>query len=217
MLTNQGCSGEMLTTAEESLSTGVKDAEDRLTVFDCANAPGGNPHTHEDLKKQKALPPEHGTKTEDDECKLVQREWSEYSVQKEGTPSKDNQEVDNYLDFGEMDSEIVTANLSNAGCEILPGEIKEENATDYSHYEYKHTSLNFKMNLKVEECNNKTLDQVLTDEVQPFTLDEDFDYDCVRLKPKYTEAELKTISALSKQKTDSGEFNAEKLKDIADS
>ncbi|XP_038664190.1 intraflagellar transport-associated protein isoform X1 [Scyliorhinus canicula] len=171
----------------------------------------------EDLKKQKALPPEHGTKTEDDECKLVQREWSEYSVQKEGTPSKDNQEVDNYLDFGEMDSEIVTANLSNAGCEILPGEIKEENATDYSHYEYKHTSLNFKMNLKVEECNNKTLDQVLTDEVQPFTLDEDFDYDCVRLKPKYTEAELKTISALSKQKTDSGEFNAEKLKDIADS
>ncbi|XP_072322704.1 uncharacterized protein iftap isoform X3 [Scyliorhinus torazame] len=47
----------------------------------------------EDLKKQKALPPEYGTKTKVDECKLVQREWSENSGQKGGKPSKDDQET----------------------------------------------------------------------------------------------------------------------------
>ncbi|XP_041053577.1 intraflagellar transport-associated protein [Carcharodon carcharias] len=164
--------------------------------------------TEEDLKKQKVSPPEVGSTTEDNQYKLVQREWSENSRQKGGETPKDDQEVGNYIGIEEMDSEKVTAHRSDAGRDILPGEIKEESAADYSHCECKYTSLNFKVNPNVEEFNNKTPDQVLTDEVQPFTLDENFDYDCVHLKPKYTEAELQTISALSKQRTGGREFNA---------
>ncbi|XP_078405709.1 intraflagellar transport-associated protein [Cetorhinus maximus] len=162
----------------------------------------------EDLKKQKVSPPEVGSTTEDNEYKLVPREWSENSRQRGGEPPQDDQEASNYIGTEEMDSEKVTAYRSDAGRDILPGEIKEESAADYSHCECKHTSLNFKVNPNVEEFNNKTHDQVLTDEVQPFTLDENFDYDCVHLKPKYTEAELQTISVSSKQRTDGGEFNA---------
>ncbi|XP_060694569.1 intraflagellar transport-associated protein [Hemiscyllium ocellatum] len=89
---------------------------------------------------------------------------------------------------------------ARTGLEVLPGEIVDETAANYSHYESKHTSLNFTVNPNVEKVNVQTYDQVLSDEIQPFTLDEDFDYDHVNLKPKYTEAELKMISTLSKQR-----------------
>ncbi|EHB02990.1 hypothetical protein GW7_01376 [Heterocephalus glaber] len=40
---------------------------------------------------------------------------------------------------------------------------------------------------------------ILGDEVQPFSLDEDFDYDSVTLTPKFTSAEIETIKELLKQ------------------
>uniref|UniRef100_UPI00398F7B1A intraflagellar transport-associated protein isoform X2 n=1 Tax=Pristiophorus japonicus TaxID=55135 RepID=UPI00398F7B1A len=193
----------------------------------------------EDLKQQKASPPEVGSIAEDAGNSLVQRG---------GMPPKDDEElvgigrkiahfkrepktrskleipkkVDNYIDIEDIDSEKETEQQSDTGPNVLPGEI-EETPADYSQYECKHTSLDFKVNPDVEEFNNKTHDQhydqedtvmVLTDDVQPFTLDEDFDYDCVYLKPKYTEEELKTISAFSKQQRESGDSNAAKLKDF---
>ena len=41
--------------------------------------------------------------------------------------------------------------------------------------------------------------QILGDKVQPFLLDEDFDYDAVTLTPKFTPAEVDAITELSKQ------------------
>ncbi|GAB0190172.1 intraflagellar transport-associated protein [Grus japonensis] len=41
---------------------------------------------------------------------------------------------------------------------------------------------------------------LLGDDVQPFSLDEEFDYDNVALTPKFSEAELKAIIKLSKEK-----------------
>uniref|UniRef100_UPI00398EACFA intraflagellar transport-associated protein isoform X4 n=1 Tax=Pristiophorus japonicus TaxID=55135 RepID=UPI00398EACFA len=173
----------------------------------------------EDLKQQKASPPEVGSIAEDAGNSLVQRG---------GMPPKDDEEANNYIDIEDIDSEKETEQQSDTGPNVLPGEI-EETPADYSQYECKHTSLDFKVNPDVEEFNNKTHDQhydqedtvmvsnrwkVLTDDVQPFTLDEDFDYDCVYLKPKYTEEELKTISAFSKQQRESGDSNAAKLKDF---
>lgn len=38
------------------------------------------------------------------------------------------------------------------------------------------------------------------DDVQPFSLDEEFDYDNVALTPKFSEAELKAIIELSEEK-----------------
>ncbi|GAB1286615.1 Intraflagellar transport-associated protein [Apodemus speciosus] len=54
---------------------------------------------------------------------------------------------------------------------------------------------------------------ILGDEVQPFFLDEEFDYDNVTLTPKFTAGELATIQELSKQKrvdscTDACELHA---------
>ncbi|XP_067849627.1 intraflagellar transport-associated protein [Heptranchias perlo] len=167
----------------------------------------------EDLKKQKASPPEVGSIADDTGNNLVQREVSTNSIQKGGELPKDDEEANNYIDFEDIDNKKETEQQRDTGLEVLPGEIEEETPADYSHYVCKHTSLDFKVNPDVQEFNNKTHDQVLTDEVQPFTMDEDFDYDCVYLKPKYTEAELKTISALSKQQKESGEFNAAELKD----
>lgn len=42
--------------------------------------------------------------------------------------------------------------------------------------------------------------QLLGDDVQPFSLDEEFDYDNVALTPKFSEAELKAISQLAEEK-----------------
>lgn len=41
--------------------------------------------------------------------------------------------------------------------------------------------------------------QILGDEVQPFSLDEEFDYDAVMLTPKFTPAEIDAITELSQQ------------------
>lgn len=41
--------------------------------------------------------------------------------------------------------------------------------------------------------------QIFGDEVQPFSLDEEFDYDNVALTPKFTAAEMETIRELLKQ------------------
>ncbi|KAJ7398506.1 hypothetical protein BTVI_124698 [Pitangus sulphuratus] len=41
---------------------------------------------------------------------------------------------------------------------------------------------------------------LLGDDVQPFSLDEEFDYDNVQVTPKFSEAELKAIKELSKEK-----------------
>ncbi|EQB79109.1 hypothetical protein CB1_056579001 [Camelus ferus] len=41
---------------------------------------------------------------------------------------------------------------------------------------------------------------IIGDEVQPFSLDEEFDYDAVVLTPKFTPAEIDAVKELSKQK-----------------
>ncbi|XP_067901970.1 uncharacterized protein iftap [Heterodontus francisci] len=134
-----------------------------------------------------------------------------FSGHRHASPLSHHLPVDNCVDIEDMESEKETKQQNDTELEVLPGEIEEETAADYSRFECKHTSLDFKVNSDVEELNSKTHERVLIDEVQPFTLDEDFDYDCVHLKPKYTEAELKTISALTKQQRENREFNAEKL------
>ncbi|XP_072905742.1 intraflagellar transport-associated protein isoform X1 [Hemitrygon akajei] len=120
-------------------------------------------------------------------------------------------EVEKCIDIEDIDSDKESEQQS--GTEVLPGKIKEEIPASYSHCECKYTILDFKVYPCVEEFNNKANDQVLTDEVQPFTLDEEFDYNCVYLKPKYSEAELRNLPALSQQRKESGEYNTAKLSD----
>lgn len=56
-------------------------------------------------------------------------------------------------------------------------------------------------------------DEILGDEVQPFRLDEEFDYDAVMLTPKFTPAELEAIRELSKQKRENTSTGLEEPSD----
>nr|XP_036876029.1 intraflagellar transport-associated protein isoform X5 [Manis javanica] len=64
-----------------------------------------------------------------------------------------------------------------------------------------------RMSLASDTCLDIFRQKILGDEVQPFSLDEEFDYDTVLLTPKFTPAETDAIKELSKQKrknTDAG-------------
>ncbi|XP_046504955.1 intraflagellar transport-associated protein isoform X2 [Equus quagga] len=55
--------------------------------------------------------------------------------------------------------------------------------------------------------------KMLGDEVQPFSLDEEFDYDAVTLTPKFTPAEMDAIKQLSAQKGENSSTDAEGPRD----
>lgn len=55
--------------------------------------------------------------------------------------------------------------------------------------------------------------QLLGDDVQPFSLDEEFDYDNVALTPKFSEAELKAIVELSEEKKTSTDVKSARAED----
>lgn len=56
--------------------------------------------------------------------------------------------------------------------------------------------------------------QILGDEVQPFSLDEEFDYDTVMLTPKFTPAEVEAIKEqLSKHKRENINADLEEPRD----
>lgn len=54
---------------------------------------------------------------------------------------------------------------------------------------------------------------MLGDEVQPFSLDEEFDYDAVTLTPKFTPAEMDAIKELSARKGENSSTDAEGPRD----
>lgn len=55
--------------------------------------------------------------------------------------------------------------------------------------------------------------QLLGDDVQPFSLDEEFDYDNVALTPKFSEAEMKAIVELSEEKKMSTDVKSARAED----
>uniref|UniRef100_A0A9L0JEL0 Intraflagellar transport associated protein n=1 Tax=Equus asinus TaxID=9793 RepID=A0A9L0JEL0_EQUAS len=60
---------------------------------------------------------------------------------------------------------------------------------------------------------DKQREEMLGDEVQPFSLDEEFDYDAVTLTPKFTPAEMDAIKELSAQKGENSSTDAEGPRD----
>uniref|UniRef100_A0A8C8BNK9 Uncharacterized protein n=1 Tax=Otus sunia TaxID=257818 RepID=A0A8C8BNK9_9STRI len=55
--------------------------------------------------------------------------------------------------------------------------------------------------------------QLLGDDVQPFSLDEEFDYDNVALTPKFSEAELKAVLELSEEKKTGTDVKSAQVED----
>ncbi|TRZ24815.1 hypothetical protein HGM15179_002280 [Zosterops borbonicus] len=103
--------------------------------------------------------------------------------------------VDKYLKLEDVDTDEETCN----GSLILPGEV-EEMVTCCTPFFDKPIQPKFRA-LSVPQPPDSQTQELLGDDVQPFSLDEEFDYDNVALTPKFSEAELKAIMELSEEKT----------------
>ncbi|XP_040414809.1 intraflagellar transport-associated protein [Cygnus olor] len=100
--------------------------------------------------------------------------------------------VNKYLDTG-TDEETCSA-----GSLVLPGQV-EQTVTCCTPAFDKPVQRKFGTLLVPQPLDSKT-QELLGDDVQPFLLDEEFDYDNVALTPKFSEAELKAIIELSEEK-----------------
>ncbi|KAM6394143.1 intraflagellar transport-associated protein isoform 6-T10 [Pluvialis apricaria] len=91
-------------------------------------------------------------------------------------------EVDKYLDLEDIDTDEETCS----------GEV-EQTVTCCTSFFDKPVQLKFRT-LSVPQPLDSEAQELLGDDVQPFSLDEEFDYDNVALTPKFSEAELKAIA-----------------------
>ncbi|XP_054256265.1 LOW QUALITY PROTEIN: intraflagellar transport-associated protein [Indicator indicator] len=85
-----------------------------------------------------------------------------------------------------------------SGSFVLPGEA-EQTMTYCAPFLEKPLQRKFRT-LAVPQTSHSEAQKLLGDDVQPFSLDEEFDYDNVALTPKFSEAELKAIFQLSEEK-----------------
>ncbi|KFV99315.1 Uncharacterized protein C11orf74, partial [Eurypyga helias] len=102
--------------------------------------------------------------------------------------------VDEYLDLEDIDTDEEAC----SGSLVLPGEV-EQTVTYRTSYFDKPVQLKFRT-LSVPQPSDNKAQELLGDDVQPFSLDEEFDYDNVALTPKFSEAELKALIELSEEK-----------------
>ncbi|KFQ39389.1 Uncharacterized protein C11orf74, partial [Mesitornis unicolor] len=86
----------------------------------------------------------------------------------------------------------------SAGSLVLPGEV-EQTVTCSTPFFEKPIQQKFRT-LSVPQPSDSKAQELLGDDVQPFSLEEEFDYDNVALTPKFSEAELKAIIELSAEK-----------------
>ncbi|XP_032918387.1 intraflagellar transport-associated protein isoform X1 [Catharus ustulatus] len=101
--------------------------------------------------------------------------------------------VNLHLEDVDTDEETCSGSL------VLPGEV-EETVTCCTPFFDKPVQPKFRA-LSVPQPSDSKAQELLGDDVQPFSLDEEFDYDNVALTPKFSEAELKAIIELSEEKT----------------
>lgn len=109
--------------------------------------------------------------------------------------------VDNFLDVEDVDMGEERKPQMNQDWLLLPGEVEQGISTSVSAYV---PSVDQPLTSEVKPKpavgrTQKQTEEILGDEVQPFFLDEEFDYDNVTLTPKFTAGELATIQELSKQ------------------
>ncbi|KAL9850080.1 intraflagellar transport-associated protein isoform 4-T4 [Geothlypis trichas] len=103
-------------------------------------------------------------------------------------------EVDKYLHLEDVDTDEETC----SGSLVLPGEV-EETVSCCTPFFDKPIQPKFRAWSVPQPLDSKA-QELLGDDVQPFSLDAEFDYDNVALTPKFSEAELKAITELSEEK-----------------
>ncbi|XP_069325934.1 intraflagellar transport-associated protein isoform X1 [Eulemur rufifrons] len=110
--------------------------------------------------------------------------------------------VDNFLDLEDLEVDEEIKPQISKDLLLLPGEVEQEVSTSMPSYS---PSVDQPLSRAVKPkptvtATEKQMEEILGDEVQPFSLDEEFDYDNVILTPKFSLAEIETIKELSKQK-----------------
>ncbi|MEJ1278478.1 hypothetical protein NN561_009400 [Cricetulus griseus] len=110
--------------------------------------------------------------------------------------------VDNFLDLEDLDMEEDSKPQMNKDWMLLPGEVEQGIITSVPAY-VPSVDLPLSSEVKPKPAEGRTLkptEEIFGDKVQPFFLDEEFDYDNVTLTPKFTAGEIATIQELAKQK-----------------
>ncbi|XP_060032566.1 intraflagellar transport-associated protein isoform X2 [Erinaceus europaeus] len=110
--------------------------------------------------------------------------------------------VDNFLDLEDLDLDEELKLKMNSDFLLLPGEVEQDLSVSIPSYipsMVQSSAPAVKLKSTKKGTNIQT-EEILGDEVQPFSLDEEFDYDNVILTPKFTAAEIDAIKELSKQK-----------------
>ncbi|XP_045146963.1 intraflagellar transport-associated protein isoform X2 [Echinops telfairi] len=112
--------------------------------------------------------------------------------------------VDSFLDLEDLDMDEDTQPQMSRDLLLLPGEVEQDLGPRAPSYI---PSTNQLVTPEVQPrptaCRAGTpMEELLGDEVQPFSLDEEFDYDSVTLTPKFTAAEMDTIKERSQQKSE---------------
>ncbi|XP_074086599.1 intraflagellar transport-associated protein isoform X2 [Macrotis lagotis] len=108
--------------------------------------------------------------------------------------SLEEEQVDNFLDLEDFDMDEETHHKLCPEL-LLPGAVEEEvhfSASCYTPSFDQHSHPEPKI-WPTKQPMSRHLEEVSGDEVQPFTLDEDFDYDNVMLTPKFSSDEMKTV------------------------
>ncbi|XP_006864977.1 PREDICTED: uncharacterized protein C11orf74 homolog [Chrysochloris asiatica] len=112
--------------------------------------------------------------------------------------------VDNFLDLEDLNIEDIKPQISNDLLLLLPGEVEQDMRDDAPSCMPSAGQLLTPevMPRTTTSGAGKPMEECLGDEVQPFSLDEEFDYDNVTLTPKFTSAEINTIKQLSQKKNE---------------
>uniref|UniRef100_A0A8C4FHH3 Intraflagellar transport associated protein n=1 Tax=Catagonus wagneri TaxID=51154 RepID=A0A8C4FHH3_9CETA len=94
---------------------------------------------------------------------------------------------------------------------LLPGEVEQDESTSVPSY-IPSAAQPLAPGVKPRPTGkgaDQQREEIIGDEVQPFSLDEDFDYEAVMLTPRFTPAEIDAIKELCDQKRMSAHTNLE--------
>nr|XP_013815044.1 PREDICTED: uncharacterized protein C11orf74 homolog isoform X2 [Apteryx mantelli mantelli] len=185
--TIQGCKADFLRKTFSTSALSSRNKED-----------DGSPGRRKELSVP--LPPQmpNGNETEMSECWKVggpDRNNLSLSERMKARFSLISFKVGKYLDLQDIDTDEETY---SAGSLVLPGEVEQTVICCTLSFDQ---PIQWKVRtLSVIQPSDSKTQELLGDDVQPFSLDEEFDYDNVALTPKFSEAELKAITDLSEEK-----------------
>ncbi|XP_012307788.2 intraflagellar transport-associated protein isoform X1 [Aotus nancymaae] len=111
-------------------------------------------------------------------------------------------QVDSFLDLEVLDMDEEIKPQMSQDSLLLPGEVEQNVSTSIPSCipsVAQPPTCEAKPKPTVKRMDKQT-EEILGDEVQPFSLDEEFDYDSVTLTSKFSLAEIETFTELRKQK-----------------